>query len=56
MASTIIDGLVNNFKGMSGKIYVTDIIKEKAENLCSKLNINLCETNIKIAQRCDIIF
>lgn len=56
MASTIIDGLVNNFKNINDKIYAADIIREKAEGLCNGLNINQCESNARIAEECDIIF
>lgn len=56
MASTIINGLVNSFKDINNKIYVTDINKEKVEKLRDGLNINLCENNTELVKRCDIIF
>ncbi|HZX21421.1 MAG TPA: pyrroline-5-carboxylate reductase [Clostridia bacterium] len=56
MASTIIDGLINSFENINNKIYVTDISKEKAEKLCNRLNINLCESNTELVKECDIIF
>lgn len=56
MTSTIIDGLVSSFKGIDNKIYVTNRTRKKAEKLCSRLNINLCESNIKLVEKCDIIF
>lgn len=56
MASTIIDGLINSFKDINNKIYVTDINGEKAKKLCDGLNINLCESNIELVKKCDIIF
>lgn len=56
MASTIIDGLVNSFGDINNKIYIADSIKEKAERLHNRLNINLCESNIELVEKCDIIF
>lgn len=56
MSSTIIGGLVNNFKDINNTIYVTNRSREKAERVCSKLNINLCESNVELVETCDIIF
>ncbi len=56
MTSTIIDGLVDSFKDINNKIYVTNRSREKAEKLSSRLNINLCESNIELVEKCDIIF
>lgn len=56
MASTIINGLVNSFRDVNNKIYVTDINKEKVEKLRDGLNINLCGDNIELVKECDIIF
>lgn len=56
MASTIIDGLINGFKDINNKIYVTDVIREKAEKLHNIHNINLCEGNAELVKRCDVIF
>ena len=56
MGSTIIDGLVNSFENINGKIYVTDRTGQKAEKLCEKHDINLCENNAKLVLECDVIF
>lgn len=56
MASTIIDGLVNNFEGINNRIYVTNRSRNKVENLCQRLNTNLCESNADLAKTCDLIF
>ena len=56
MASTIIDGLTNNFEGINNHIYVTNRSRQKVEKLCDRLNINLCEDNTSLAKICNIIF
>lgn len=56
MSSTIIGGLIKNFEDINDLIYVTNRSKAKAENLCNKLKINVCESNIDLAKTCDIIF
>ena len=56
MSSTIIGGLIKNFKGMNNLIYVTNRSKEKAERLCNEVNINFCNSNVDLAKTCDVIF
>lgn len=56
MSSTIINGLINNFKDINKTLYVTNRSSEKAKRLCSKHNINLCKSNIELVETCDVIF
>lgn len=56
MSSTIISGFVKNFEDINKEIYVTNRSKAKAEKLCKEENINLCEDNIELAKKCDIVF
>lgn len=56
MASTIINGLVNSFKDINDKIYVTNRTISKAETLGRELKVNLCTTNVDLVKTCNIIF
>lgn len=56
MSSTIIRGLVKSFEGMNQSIYISNRTIKKAEELCNQVHINLCRTNVELAQNSDIIF
>jgi len=56
MSSTIIRGLVKSFEGMNQSIYISNRTIKKAEELCNQVHINLCRTNVELAENSDIIF
>ncbi len=56
MSSTIIRGLVGNFEDINKSIYVSNRSREKAEKLCSELNMNFSENNIDLVKTCHVIF
>lgn len=56
MSSTIISGLVENFEAINKSLYLSNRSREKAEKLCSKLDMNFIENNIDLVKTCDVIF
>lgn len=56
MSSTIISGLVRNFEGINKSIYLSNRSREKAQKLCSDLDLNFVENNIDLVKACDVIF
>lgn len=56
MATTIINGLVNSFENISNNIYVSSRTGDRVERLRDELNINICENNIDLVEKSDLIF
>lgn len=56
MSTTIIRGLIENFKDLNKQIYISNRSKEKAESLSKEIFINYCESNIDLVNSCDVIF
>ncbi|SET29115.1 pyrroline-5-carboxylate reductase [Natronincola peptidivorans] len=55
MANAMVQGIVNSFKDINKKIYVSDKAIEKAEEMAANYNINLCKSNSEIISNADII-